>query len=148
MKHGIRLALIAILLLITFQNCGPSEGPESQSVSSGSTATAWPSPSGLPMVNYFSASPPTDMSGEIGYTFLLNQYFYRQCGGCHDANGFFAPKFADITKPQSSYNVAKAWFDRQDMIGRITTNPFCKPSCTLDPRGQMYQAIMYWLDHR
>ncbi len=46
-----------------------------------------------------------------------------------------------------SYDIAKSAFYTSDVLVRITNNPHC-PECTLDKKGEVYQAIRYWLDHR
>ncbi|MBK7962288.1 MAG: hypothetical protein IPK04_14570 [Bdellovibrionales bacterium] len=138
------LSLGFLFLLVSYNNCAK----ESQSSSpGGGGVTSANSVTGLSAVNYFKSPVPSSMVGENGYTFLMKEYFGPQCAACH-AGGVIFPDFADKGHPHDSYLAAKYYFQNEDMIHRITDNPYCRPGCTLDPRGEVYKAIMTWLDQR
>lgn len=83
----------------------------------------------------------------MGFQFLLKEYLGPRCGGCHYSAVYFGAPYFDVANPSKSYDLSKAGLTKSDMIMRITNNPFCR-TCTLDTNGEVYQAIMYWLDHR
>lgn len=87
------------------------------------------------------------MEGDKGFQFLLKEYLAPHCGSCHDSAVYFGAPYFDKTNPSKSYALSKAGLTKSDMIMRVTNNPFC-PTCKLDPKGEVYKAIMYWLDHR
>ena len=135
------IALIAVvfsLVPLLFVNCGKKVEPVYRDA---------PSTSSSQSINTFSTNPPV-MEGEIGFNFLLSQYFGPHCGGCHGANAaaLMKPLF-NVADPKGSYDLARITLDKADMVNRITANPFC-PECTLKKDGEVYKAIMYWLDHR
>lgn len=136
------LMVFSLALVLFYNNCAEPGASSNSSASQGNSVP------GLKPVNYFRSAPPANMTGESGYEFLLKEYFVPQCATCHDSSGAFSPRFADKTNKHDSYLAAKYYFDNADMVMRITTNPFCKPDCTLDPRGDVYKAIMNWLEHR
>jgi hypothetical protein len=137
------LSLGFFYLLISYNNCAQnseSSAPASSAVPQTSTAT------GLSAVNNFKTPAPNSMAGEDGYAFLMKEYFVPQCAACH-SGGVAFPDFADRGHPHDSYLAAKYYFQKQDLIKRVTDNPYCRPDCTLDPRGDVYKAILTWLEH-
>lgn len=142
----------ASLLVGFFQNCAVPMGDEQMSKQDPPSTPEnylWISesvPSGLKAVNYFSTSKPTDMSGFEGYSYIHSEYLSKKCTVCHKPPSGQIPHFGNSFLTYS-YDVAKRDFRNGDMQFRITANPHC-PDCNLDPRGEVYQAVMYWLDHR
>ncbi len=153
-----RLLMIALLSLmffqlIAFQNCSfkssiPDKGSAADPPSTPENFLWLESevPPGLPTVDYFSASKPKDMSGRDGYRFLHQQYIDQKCSMCHRPPLGNMPHFG-LADPDVAYDIAKAYFVTWDIQYRVTRNPHC-PQCNLDQRGEVYQAIRYWLDHR
>lgn len=141
-----------LVLIAFFQNCaGPSAGQQSsvQDLPSTPENYFWIGesvPSGLRSVNYFVSSKPKDMSGFEGYGYLYSEYLSKKCAVCHKPPGGQLPHFG-TTSLSYSYDLAKRDFRTGDIAVRITANPHC-PECNLDQRGEVYQAVMYWLEHR
>lgn len=144
--------IFAAVLIGFFQNCSNS-APEESSTQADPPSTPenfqWLDeavPSGLHSINYFTTSKPGDMAGFEGYRFIYSAYLVKKCTTCHRPPNGQLPHFG--ASPVSySYDVAKSTFYTPDVLVRVTNNPHC-PECTLDPRGEVYQAIRYWLDHR
>ena len=151
-KWSVILTIASAVLLGFFPNCSPpsvSEESSQQDLASIPANYLWLEedvPAGLNAINYFTTSKPIDMSGYDGYRFIYSQYFVNRCTKCHLSPTGFLPHFG--TTPLSySYDIAKTEFYKPDMLVRITNNPHC-PECTLNKKGEVYQAIRYWLDHR
>jgi hypothetical protein len=137
------ISLLLIVLSMTLLHCSK----ESPSSSQGTATSSSLSSQTLGSVNYFKSPPPTSLAGEDGYTFLMKEYFGPQCSACHDGTVVF-PSFADKRNSHESYLAAKYYFQNEDMVMRVTDNPYCRPHCTLNPQGEVYKAIRFWLDHR
>lgn len=138
LNRVILFLIIGMTLPVFFVNCGPAVEP----VYSGSSANRASN-----NINFFSEEP-TVMDGEAGFRFLLKEYFGPHCGSCHSANNPLMKPYFNMADPKSSYELSRIGLNNKaDMINRITNNPFC-PSCTLDKNGEVFNAIMYWLDHR
>lgn len=120
-------------------NCAGSN----QSENSQSAAASYRNDSDI---NTFSQNPPP-IEGNAGFQFLLKEYLAPHCGSCHNNVQYFGAPYFDINNTTKSYELSKVGLTRQDMIMRVTNNPFC-PTCKLNPNGEVYKAIMYWLDHR
>ncbi len=138
--HRLVLSFFFLLLLLGYTNCAENSGDSSGSSNQSSSAP------GLKPINYFKSTPPSSLSGEEGYNFLMKEYFGPQCAACHD--GVIFPSFASKKNTHDSYLAAKYYFRSDDMVMRITDNPFCRPACSLDPRGEVYKGIMTWLEQR
>lgn len=150
-KQGI--VFFAMLILIAlFQNCSvPSNDQPSTQQDPPSTPEnfLWlieSVPTGLKPVNYFVTSKPMDMSGFEGYSYIHAEYLSKKCTVCHRPPSGQLPHFGTSSLTYS-YDLAKRDFRTGDMAVRITANPHC-PECNLDKRGEVYQAVMYWLEHR
>jgi hypothetical protein len=144
--------VLATLLVGFFQNCsqaGPDEPSQQADLPSTPENYLWLEdavPSGLRSIDYFVTSKPNDMAGFEGYRFIYSEYLVKKCTVCHRPPSGQLPHFG--TTPVSySYDIAKSSFGTSDMLVRVTNNPHC-PECTLDRRGEVYQAIRYWLEHR
>lgn len=130
-----------VFLSLPFNNC--AQNTESSSLPSSDHTTATRPTNDI---NTFKTNPPL-MTGNEGFQFLLDQYFAPHCGSCHNEKLYFGAAFFELNNRQKSYDLSIFALKKQDMIMRVTDNPFC-PSCTLDPNKEVYKAIMYWLDHR
>jgi len=132
---------MSVLLSLPFNNC--AQNTESSTLPNTDQAT-----SSRPTddINTFKTNPPP-MQGNEGFQFLLDQYFAPHCGSCHNEKLYFGAAFFELNNRQKSYDLSVFALKKQDMIMRVTNNPFC-PSCTLDPNKEVYKAIMQWLDHR
>lgn len=139
-------SLILLPLALSFNNCaGQQDTGAIAQVQSQSQFEAFP---GLAEVNYFKSPLPSTMSGQVGYAYLLKEYFGPQCASCHGKNGVWQPNFADVNNVTASYFAARNNIPTPNMIRRITSTANCAPYCHLDERGQVFQAIQYWLEHR
>jgi len=151
-RFKLGLVLASGVLVLLFQNCSIEKGSQNQAlVDPPSTPEnfIWLEtavPEGLGSVNYFKASKPTDMSGLDGYRFLFQEYIQPKCVMCHRPPSGQFPHFG-VTSATDSYYVAKPSFITYDIQYRVTRNPHCT-TCNLDERGEVYQAIRYWLEHR
>ena len=130
---------ILALMPLLFNNCAGSTQDNAAASSGLNTRNAGD-------INTFSQNPPP-LQGPDGFQFLLKEYFSTNCGSCHDSKVYFGAPYFDFAQPQKSYDLAKIGLTKQDMINRVTNNPFC-PGCKLNPNGEVYKGIMYWLDHR
>lgn len=148
-KNHLKLTLILFSIIplnIFFTNCaGQNSDADSSQVQA---ENQFGGIEGLPEVNYFKTNPPADMSGQAGYEFLMKEYFVPHCASCHGNGGVWQPNFANIDNVRSSYSAAKYQIPTENMIRRITSTANCMPECRLDERGEVYRAIMYWLEHR
>ena len=137
-----KMVLVSVLILaiapLFFVNCA---GPASENQTSQSSSLRYDND-----INTFTRNPPP-LEGFSGFQFLLDEYLGPHCGSCHDNKVSFGGQFFDVTNRQKSYDQSSYALKKTDMIMRITNNPFC-PSCSLNPNGEVYRAIMYWLDHR
>lgn len=152
-KFNFAVGLLTISILLgLFQNCSKSTSDgSSKHVDAPSTPENYlwleeAVPSGLSSINYFVTSKPNDMAGLDGYRFIYSEYLVKKCTTCHRPPSGQLPHFGS-TPVSYSYDIAKRSFYTPDLLVRITNNPHC-PDCTLDRRGEVYQAIRYWLDHR
>lgn len=140
-KRNILLVIIIFSSLSTsvlFTNCakggGGEEGSNKERVE------------GLAAVNYFREPVPESFCGEAGYGYLLRSYFGPECGTCHSMGGNMFPPFGDTNDLANSYKWAKT-LGKQNLIEKSVDNRFCGPDCNLDTRGEIYKALVEWLDH-
>jgi hypothetical protein len=151
-KRSIIIFFSLLAVLVSFQNCSsPTASDESsqQELASIPENYLWleePVPQGLNKINYFTTTKPLDMVGFDGYRYIYSQYFVNRCTKCHLSPTGFLPHFG-TTPLTYSYEIAKKEFYKPDVLVRVTNNPHC-PECTLNTKGEVYQAIRYWLDHR
>lgn len=149
MNSILAVGAVALLLTVGFQNCAGPVSTSQENQSSAAQTYNWLSstpPSNLPEVNYFKTDPPANMTGRQGYSYLYNEYFKPKCIRCHIPVSGVSPQFGS-SNISTSYNVAVTLFQTREISNRITHNGAC-PECDLDTRGEVYQAVMYWLDHR
>lgn len=150
MKSSKQLTVLISILFLTltplfFNNC--SKPPATETVAPSTAGSPGTTQTGsTDDINKFTKNPPV-LTGQVGFQFLLEQYLGPRCGGCHDNKLYFRAPFFDLSDSQKSYDLSLLMLKKDDMITRITNNPFC-PGCKLNPDGEVYKGIMYWLDHR
>lgn len=133
--------IITLMSLIAagFTNCAKGGAPAQQD--QGSTKVE-----GLAAINYFREAVPDRFCGQEGYGYLLRSYIGPQCGGsCHSLNGSMFPPFGDSDEAKA-YSWAKT-LGKTNFLSKVTDNRFCGPDCNLDTRGEVYKALVDWLDH-
>lgn len=140
-KKPVGLALVFLGLFsisLGFTNCAKGNAP---------VAAEEPSQrvEGLAAVNYFREPVPARFCGEEGYGYLLRSYIGPQCGSCHSMGGSMFPPFGD-SDLSKAYSYGRS-LGKQNFIEKSTDNRFCGPDCNLDTRGEVYKALVEWLDH-
>ncbi len=142
LKSVLNVAVVGVGLLgltIGYTNCAKGTAPVAEDASSKRVE-------GLAAINYFRESVPDRFCGEEGYGYLLRSYIGPQCGAsCHSMGGSMFPPFGD-----SDLSKAYSWgrtLGKTNFIEKVLDNRFCGPACNLDPRGEVYQALVEWLDH-
>jgi hypothetical protein len=123
---------------IFFTNCAKGGG--------GETETSKEKVLGLSSVNYFREPVPDRFCGEEGFGYLLRSYLGPECGTCHSMGGNMFPPFGDLNDPANAFKWTKT-LGKQNLIDKSVDNRFCGPDCNLDSRGEVYKALVEWLDH-
>lgn len=96
-------------------------------------------------INQLKNPKPEVVCGESGYEYLMEEYLFENCVGCHAQNGFAQPPLADrdlTLSYEAALPVAKNKF-----LEAISENPLCG-DCNLETTGEVYQAIEEWIDNR
>lgn len=143
MKKTFYLANLFILLGLSpllFNNCA-QKAAEIEKASAAATSTT----EELKPINFFREPIPDRFCGEMGYGYLLRSYLGPECGTCHSMNGMFPP-FADNDQAKA-YSWGKT-LGKENFLSKVVDNRFCGPGCNLDTRGEIYKALVEWLDHR
>jgi hypothetical protein len=131
--------ICAVLSLsLFFTNCSKGNGAAEDSPSDQGRVE------GLAGINYFREAVPAKFCGEEGYGYILRSYVGPECGTCHSMNGMFPP-FGDSDLGKS-YSWART-LGKENFLSKVTDNRFCGPDCNLDTRGDIYKALVEWLDH-
>ena len=120
----------------TSSSSGGSRSRTSSGSSSTSSSTS-SSSSASRSTEIATVSRPDTLCGEEGYTWLLQEYFFPQCGDCH-SNGDFADRDPGVAYPRVLL------IEDETMVGIITGGAYCQGDCRLEEGDSMLADIETW----
>lgn len=91
----------------------------------------------LPAISAGSVARPTDLCGQPGFTYLLSDYFLKNCGSCHGND--------DLASPHPDVAYTKMLLVNDEKLRQVVTNgQFCTGACRITPTSQTYLDIVAW----